>query len=437
MPRRRRPSGWSRSGAEPARGRASPSAAHSASIGAVSAASSIGAIEDDRHHRPAGASAAASRSRSTAPSPRQISGNARHGLRLCGLERTPGMAGQPAQAARADCRGRPRGSSAAACRAPAVARSKRRRAARSSRSSPGSTASAMPRSRARAESRSMPYFHQSRPPSRRTRITLACAPTRSIHRSTDIGWRRSRRCASRTLGSAFALDRPGRRERRRDRCRRTTARRYRPAAGRDRPASTISSRLVELVASRCIAQPERARASQRRDPALQADHDEAALHAPRPRPRPVILMRDPRADRLHQKPHRLAGDGGKALDAQHVELLRERRRRAPRALQGRRSRRAARRSCRNRRGRALPRHRDACGGWRCRPRCRRRARAAAPDRPCRRATVTTLTLRGSASGDRRAVPVARPASSSRSRLLSTTRSAQAIWSSNTSSTGSS
>ncbi len=47
----------------------------------------------------------------------------------------------------------------------------------------------------------MPYFHQSSPPSSRTTITFACAPTRSIHRSTDMGWRRSRKCASRTLGS--------------------------------------------------------------------------------------------------------------------------------------------------------------------------------------------------------------------------------------------
>ena len=57
----------------------------------------------------------------------------------------------------------------------------------SSRSSPGRTASAMPRSRASAASRSTPYFHQSNPPSRRIMITLAWAPTLSIHRSTDIG----------------------------------------------------------------------------------------------------------------------------------------------------------------------------------------------------------------------------------------------------------
>ena len=78
----------------------------------------------------------------------------------------------------------------------------------SSRSSPGNTASAMPRARASDDRRSIPYFHQSRPPSRRTTITLAWAPTRSIHRSTDIGWRRSRRWASRTLGSAARSDLP-------------------------------------------------------------------------------------------------------------------------------------------------------------------------------------------------------------------------------------
>jgi hypothetical protein len=124
----------------------------------------------------------------------------------------------------------------------------------SSRSSPGSTASAMHRSRASADRRSMPYLHQSRPPSRRTTMTLACAATRSIHRSTDIGWRRSRRWARRTLGksprsASQAATRPARSLSANDST--TTS----PGVCLRSTASTISSRFVELVVSRCIVSP--------------------------------------------------------------------------------------------------------------------------------------------------------------------------------------
>ena len=146
-----------------------------------------------------------------------------------------------------------------------------------------------------ADSRSMPYFHQSRPPSSRTTITLACAPTRSIHRSTDIGWRRSRKCARRTLGSAArsacqAAARPARSLSANDS---TT---MSPGGWPRSTASTISSRLVELVVSRCIAgsalfaQPgERARHRGAVE-AFQPDHHEPAFARLGGGPRPVVLM---------------------------------------------------------------------------------------------------------------------------------------------------
>ncbi len=56
--------------------------------------------------------------------------------------------------------------------------------------------------------------------------------------------------------------------------------------------------------------------------ALQSDHHEMALSRFRRAPGPVVIMADARADRLHQKPHRLAGDRDKTLHPQHVMRLR-------------------------------------------------------------------------------------------------------------------
>jgi hypothetical protein len=47
-------------------------------------------------------------------------------------------------------------------------------------------------------------------------------------------------------------------------------------------------------------------------------HDQIPLAAVGRRPRPVELMRYPGADRLDEKPHRLAGDPRESLDAKHV-----------------------------------------------------------------------------------------------------------------------
>ncbi len=60
-------------------------------------------------------------------------------------------------------------------------------------------------SRASADSRSMPYFHQSSPPRKAHHDHLGVAgDALDPARSTDIGWRRSRKWASRTLGSIAA-----------------------------------------------------------------------------------------------------------------------------------------------------------------------------------------------------------------------------------------
>ena len=173
-----------------------------------------------------------------------------------------GMARQPAQqraqifaAAFAEVSAATSSSSAAGSVEAAASRA-------SSRSSPGSTASAMPRSRASADSRSMPYFHQSRPPSRRTTITLAWRadaidPQIDRHRMTQVAQMREPHARQRR-----ALGLPGGGEARRGRCRRTTARRCRPAAGRDRPlrrsrrdwssSSSADASFVYPHASACV-----------------------------------------------------------------------------------------------------------------------------------------------------------------------------------------
>ena len=107
------------------------------------------------------------------------------------------------------------------------------------------------------------------------------------------------------------------------------------------PRSTGSTMLVEaraeVVARRCIAS---ARVSQQRasTPArsspLRPMTTRRPWRASRGRPGAVVLVADARADRLHQKPHRLAGDGGETLHAQHVVAFGEPRRRARRARPG-------------------------------------------------------------------------------------------------------
>ena len=182
-----------------------------------------------------GSSAAARRSRSTGAF---AAADSRRGAApACGSRASSsqaGVAGEPAQQP-ADSRARPRGNSAAACRAPAAAASRRRRAGDRRGLRPATPQARCPRSRASADSRSMPYRHQSRPPSSRTRITLAWRadaidPQIDRHRVAQVAQMREPHARQRRRAP-----RPRRRQGRRDRCRRTTAPRCRRAAGRDRP----------------------------------------------------------------------------------------------------------------------------------------------------------------------------------------------------------
>ncbi len=217
-----------------------------------------GAVEDNRHNRAAGDERRCELIEIDRALARQITRHARDRRRFCRLQRNPRMAGQTAQqrtqvfaAAFAEI---------AQQRVELLRRQCRRRGKANIVAvfARASTASAMPRSRARTESRSMPYFHQSSPPSRRIRMTLACAPTRSIHRSTDIGWRRSRRCVSRTLGSAGRSIAHAAASAARSLSANESTR-ISPGGWPRSTGSTISSRLVDVVASRCIVYPSSAR----------------------------------------------------------------------------------------------------------------------------------------------------------------------------------
>src|SRR5215831_7057908 len=138
-------------------------------------------------------------------------------------------------------------------------------------------------------------------------MTLACWPTRSIHRSTDIGWRRSRSCA-RSIAQAAA--RPARSLSAND----STA--MSPGGWPRSRGSTMSSSDTELVASRCILQPklvQQCAGDRGAIDAFQSDDDELAGARLVRAPRPVVVMGDARADRLHEESHRLAGHRRKTL----------------------------------------------------------------------------------------------------------------------------
>src|ERR1700691_1295031 len=153
-------------------------------------------------------------------------------------------------------------------------------------------------------------------------MTLAWVPTRSIHRSIDIGWRRSRRLAMRRLApaspsSAKAAASPARSLSAND----STA--TSPAGWRRSTGAAISSKVVAVVARRCMASPVQGARDAVAVEALEADHHEVALAAVRRRPGPAELMRPPCPHRLDEEPHRLAGNRRKALDAQHLVALGE------------------------------------------------------------------------------------------------------------------
>ena len=117
---------------------------------------------------------------------------------------------------------------------------------------------------------------------------------------------------------------------------------------------------------------------------FEADHHQPPFARFIRGPGSIVLMRDPRPDGLNQQAQRLVRHRSEAFDAQHVEFFRQRCDAGGERGRIRQLLAAAPRRNRNLRGRALPRRRDAYGGWRYRPRCRCRDRARASDRPCRR-----------------------------------------------------
>ena len=147
----------------------------------------------------------------------------------------------------------------------------------------------------------------------------------------------------------------------------------------------------------------------------------------RRRPRPVVVVGDPRPHRLHQEPHRLAADLGEALHAQHVRRPRPPPRPAPPAPRSRHRRQLddeAREVVVVVLGLVVV-QRPAVR--RCRPRPPAPARAAPPDRPRPRSPGTIFTARPRCRATRARAPPT-PALSSRSAFESTIRSAQATWS---------
>src|ERR1700730_7824090 len=163
-------------------------------------------------------------------------------------------------------------------------------------------------------------------------MTLACRPTRSIHRSIESGWRRSDSCVSRTLGSAaFSIAQAAASPARSLSANDNTA--ISPGGWRRSTASTISSRVVDVVVSRCMTPlcsciAPRAAGSENSG-SYKRLYDGRAVEAFEPNdhepafawfvglPAPVILMSHARADGLQQQPHRFAGDRGETLHAQH------------------------------------------------------------------------------------------------------------------------
>ena len=71
-------------------------------------------------------------------------------------------------------------------------------------------------------------------------------------------------------------------------------------------------------ASRCIAQPRKTRATASAVEPLQPDDYQPALALLRGTPRPVVVVRHPRPDRLQQQSHGLARNRDKTFDPQDV-----------------------------------------------------------------------------------------------------------------------
>ena len=166
---------------------------------------------------------------------------------------------------------------------------------------------------------------------------------------------------------------------------------------------------------------------------LQADHDERSSR-----------RRRPGANDSSTRPPTACTTTGAGLPAtrawpliaQHAVLAERRRDARAQRIERCRRRTAPRRSCRNRRGRAPPPRRD---GWRAprgRPRPRRRGRSGPPAR-ARRASARCARRPAPRARDCCSIVGERVGADQVGSCDSTTRSAQASWSSNSSSIGSS
>src|SRR5262245_49008669 len=150
-------------------------------------------------------------------------------------------------------------------------------------------------------------------------MTFACRPTVSSQRSTESGWRRSRRFASRTVGStsrwaAQAAARPDRSLSAKDKMTMS------PGDWRRSTASTRSSMDAEVDASRCIPSPQqRSRYAVAIEPP-QTDDDKLTLPLLRGSPGMIVVMADARTDGLYEQAHRLASDRDKSLHAQNARI---------------------------------------------------------------------------------------------------------------------
>ena len=180
---------------------------------------------------------------------------------------------------------------------------------------------------------------------------------------------------------------------------RRTARRCRRAIARGRRPRRSRRAARSRVASRCIGPSASGFAALMASlvEALCADDDEAALARLARPPGAVEMMLEARPTPWTSRRIGLPCDVDEALDPQDVVLRRGRLRGARPALPARRSPAGRRRSSRNRRGRALPRRRDARAARRGRPRPPAEAEQHRRRSMRRLAASTTFTARGTAA----------------------------------------
>src|SRR5690606_20363295 len=140
------------------------------------------------------------------------------------------------------------------------------------------------------------------------------------HRSTDIGWRRSRKAASRSEGRAPSVAFQARESAARSLSEKESA--IISAGCMARSTGSIrSSREAEDVARMCIVSGRQKPLHGRPVEPLQADHDEPCRLFFSGFPGAVVVVRDARTHRLYQQAHRLALDVGETLQAQDVFRL--------------------------------------------------------------------------------------------------------------------